>query len=114
MDFDGIYLHREPVDMRKGINGLCDLVSIREMGAFTSKNLFIFCGRRKDSIKILYFDRSGYALWQKRLDQDKFSWPKKVETSIVVMTNEQLQWLLEGYDVWKMRPFAELQFANVC
>ena len=60
--FQNIFIHREPVDMRRGINGLCEIVASAEMGDLNEKNIFVFCGRRKHSIKVLYFDRSGFAL----------------------------------------------------
>jgi transposase len=113
-EFEGIFLHRNPVDMRKGINGLCDIVTSADMGNIMGNNLFVFCGKKKNSIKILYFNRSGFALWQMRLDRQKFIWPKKLNTDVVVFTNEQLEWLLAGYDVLKMRPFAELQYTKFC
>ncbi len=77
-------------------------------------HLFVFSGRKRDTIKILYFDRSGYCLWQKRLEKEKFAWPKKDPGEVVSISPEQLEWLLQGYDVWKMRPHAELKFERVC
>ena len=65
-EFNNIFMHRDPVDMRRGILGLSDLVQAASMGDLTGKNLFVFSGRRKDSIKVLYFDRSGFCLWQKK------------------------------------------------
>lgn len=112
-DFEEVYLHREPVDMRKGINGLTVLVEQAEMGPFTTNRLFVFSGRRRDLIKILYFDHSGYALWIKRLEVDKFKWPKKVPLDVVVMTPEQLQWLLSGYDFLQMKPFKDVHYERV-
>lgn len=112
--FDGIFIHRDPVDMRRGIRGLSEIVESAQMGNWNENALFVFCGRRKNSIKILYFDKSGFALWQKLLDREKFHWPRKVTTPVVVMTSEQLSWLLEGFDVMKMRPFAELKIERLC
>ena len=112
-DFARIFIHKEPVDMRRGINGLSDIVSIAEMGDLSGRNLFVFCGKRRDSIKVLYFDKSGFCLWQKRLDVDKFPWPKKHVDKVVSLSPEQFSWLLEGYDVWKMKPFAEINFEKV-
>ena len=111
--FTNIFIHREAVDMRRGINGLCDLVQAECMGELSGKNLFVFCGKRRDSIKVLYFDRSGFCLWQKRLDVDKFPWPKKSLEEIVVISAQQFSWLLEGFDVWKMKPFEEIKFERV-
>lgn len=109
-DFEGIYLYRDAVDMRKGIHGLCELVVFSEMGDLMGKNLFIFCGKRRKSLKILYFDKCGFALWQKVLQKEKFFWPRKFEKEVVVLNTQQLSWLLDGFDFLKMKPFAELQF----
>ncbi len=112
-DFEGIFIHRDPVDMRKAINGLSGIVGAAGMGELMGPNLFVFSGKRRDVIKVLYFDRSGFALWQKRLERDKFPWPKKSPDEIVHLSPEQFAWLLDGYDVWKMKPFAELHFERV-
>jgi transposase len=111
--FAGVFIHRGPVDMRRGINGLCDIVHAASMGDLGGKNLFVFCGKRRNSIKVLYFDRSGFCLWQKRLETDKFPWPKKFTEEIVSLSPQQFTWLLEGFDVWKMKPFTESKFERV-
>ncbi len=111
--FEKVFIHRDPVDMRKGINGLCEIVQF-EMGLdFKGRYLFVFSGRRKDRMKILYFDRSGYCLWQKRLEKENFPWPRKSTEEVVHISTEQMSWLLEGYDIWKMKPFEELSFELV-
>lgn len=112
-EFKNVFIHRAPVDMRKAINGLSVLVEAEGMGNLFEPSLFVFCGRRRDVIKILYFDRSGFCLWQKRLEKEKFPWPKKEMAEVIHISTEQLEWLLSGYDVWKMRPFAELNFERV-
>ena len=111
--FDKIFIHRDPVDMRRGINGLCDLVHASLMGDLSSKNLFVFCGKRRNSIKVLYFDLSGFCLWQKRLETELFPWPKKSTEEIVDISPEQFNWLLDGMDVWKMKRFREIKFERV-
>lgn len=111
--FSSVMIHREPVDMRRGINGLCELVAQAEMGDLSGRNLFVFCGKRRDSIKVLYFDKSGFCLWQKRLEKARFPWPKKFTENIVNLSPEQFAWLVDGYDVFKMRPFDEVEFSMV-
>jgi len=104
--FDRVYLHRTPVDMRRGIDGLCDIVASSGMGDLsTGKNLFVFTGRRRHSIKVLYLGKGGFCLWQKRLEEDRFPWPKNMTDDVVHLEPEQLAWLLDGYDIWKMKPF---------
>lgn len=112
-DFKGVFIHREPVDMRKMINGLSEIVQLSGMGDLMGPNLFVFMGRRRHMIKVLYFDKSGFCLWQKRLERDRFPWPRKLSETVVRLTPEQFGWLLDGYDVWKMKPFKELEFSQV-
>jgi transposase len=122
-EFQGIFIHRDPIDMRKAINGLCEIVASEGMGDLMGPNLFVFRGKHRHSIKILYFDKSGFALWQKRLEKEKFPWPKlkprpdseedrSHPEPVFRLTAEQLGWLLDGYDVWKMKPFEELNFSQ--
>jgi transposase len=112
-EFQGVFLHRDPVDGRKAINGLAEIVEQAEMGELQGPHLFVFTGKRRDVIKILYFDKSGFALWQKRLERDKFPWPKNHDDAVMRLTSEQMQWLLDGYDVWKMKPFENFSFSRV-
>ena len=111
--FKKVFIHRDYVDMRKSINGLSQIVELASMGNLMEPHLFVFSGKSRSTIKILYFDRSGFSLWQKRLEQDKFPWPKKSLEVVVSITPEQLSWLLDGYDVFKLKPFAELSYSRV-
>lgn len=112
-EFKGVFIHKDPVDMRKAINGLSALVQEAGRGDLMGPHLFVFCGKRRDVIKVLYFDKSGFCLWQKRLEKEKFAWPRKSTSEIVDISSEQFAWLLDGYDIWKMKPFAELNFERV-
>ena len=112
-DFQGVYLHREPVDMRKGINGLSEVVASSLMGELCGKNLFIFTGRRRDLLKILYFDETGFAVWMKRLEKDRFPWPKKLTETVVSLSTKQLEWLLQGVDVWRLKSFEKVTFEKI-
>ena len=114
-EFEGIYLHRDPIDMRKAINGLCEIVSAEGMGDLMGPHLFVFAGKRARTIKVLYFDNSGFALWTKRLEKAHFVWPQQsYQQGSIPLTVEQMQWLLEGYDIWKMKPFEKLHFDRFC
>lgn len=96
---DQIYLHRDFVDFRKSINGLTDIVeNSLERDAYTGE-LFIFCNKSKDKIKLLYWDKTGFALWYKRLDKHKFKWPSKINEQSLALDVQQLDWLLSGFDV---------------
>lgn len=111
--FQKVFIHRDYVDMRKSINGLSQIVELASMGNLMEPHLFVFSGKSRSVIKILYFDRSGFCLWQKRLEQDKFPWPKKSLDVVVTITPDQLSWLLDGYDVFKLKPFEELTYSRV-
>jgi transposase len=112
-EFKEIYLHREPTDMRKSMDSLSILVQ-EEMGKNPFDHaLFVFCNRRRNLLKILYWDKSGYALWFKKLEKEKFKWPKKDEKEVIEIRTEQLQWLLDGYLHWRMKPHEELQYEKV-
>ncbi len=111
--FKKVFIHRDYVDMRKSINGLSQIVELASMGNLMEPHLFVFSGKTRTAIKILYFDRSGFCIWQKRLEQDKFPWPKKSLDVVVSITPEQLSWLLDGYDVFKLKPFSELTYSRV-
>ncbi|WP_170198544.1 IS66 family insertion sequence element accessory protein TnpB, partial [Bradyrhizobium elkanii] len=74
-----VYLHREPIDFRAGINSLAVLVQeTMALDPFTPA-VFAFCNRRCDRMKLLFFDRSGFVLVLKRLTEDKFRWPRRQE-----------------------------------
>jgi transposase len=94
-----IYLHRQLIDFRKSINGLSVIVESELELPVMSGALFIFCNRAKDKLKILYWDKTGFALWYKRLEKDKFKWPNQTNEECIALTEQQLNWLLEGYDV---------------
>jgi len=103
-----VYLHREPVDGRKAINGLALLVE-QALGLNPfAPALFVFSNRRRDRIKILLWERTGFWLMIKRLEADRFKWPK--ESAVVTLTVEQLHWLLAGIDLAAMRPHPERKY----
>lgn len=111
-DLPVVYLSRNAVDFRKGINGLAVLVEdTLQLDPF-SEHLFVFCNRRRNRIKILYWERNGFCLWQKRLERDRFAWSRD-EEALVTLTGEQLNWLLDGVDLWALRPHKRLAYRSV-
>ncbi|MDQ0323342.1 transposase [Pararhizobium capsulatum DSM 1112] len=75
--------------------------------------LLAFCNRRRDRVKFLFFDRSGFVLILKRLTEDKFRWPRR-EVPVVTLTTEQLHWILDGIDIDAMvrHPVRQYQIAG--
>ncbi len=103
-EFEYIYLHRNPVDFRKGIIGLSAYVQANmELDPFSSA-LFLFTNKKRNSVKMLYWDKTGFALWHKVLDCEKFPWPRKVSLETIIITDQQLDWLLQGIDFFKLSP----------
>lgn len=95
-DLPTIYLHRSPVDFRKAVNGLCELVQDElEMNPF-DENLYVFCNRKRDRLKILHWDRTGFVLWYKRLEKEKFKWPVNEVETVIQVDEQSLSWLLSG------------------
>ena len=110
-DFKNLYIHRLPVDMRKNINGLSVIVQEEMKLDLKSSSLFIFCNQRRTRLKILYFDRSGFALWLKRLEESKFPWPKDYDEETISISTQDMALLLEGINVWSR--FEEVHFEHV-
>lgn len=103
-----VYLHREAIDGRKAINGLALLVE-QALGLNPfAPALFVFSNRRRDRIKILLWDRTGFWLMVKRLETDRFKWPR--DEVVVELSVEQLHWLLSGIDLSAMRPHPERKY----
>ena len=112
-DLPSVYLCRDVVDFRKGINGLAILVEADLAQDPFSERLFVFCNRKRDKIKMLYWESSGFCLWQKRLEKARFQWPRKVDSEVVTFTGQQLNWLLDGYDVMRMQAHEKLSYSSV-
>ena len=91
------YLHRESIDFRLNINGLALLVE-KALGLDPfAACVYVFSNRRRNRVKILGWDRNGFWLLLKRLEQDRFVWP--TAEAVPALTVEQLHWLLEGIDI---------------
>lgn len=107
-----IYIATGAVDMRKAINGLSILVESRmELDVF-SGNLFVFTNRRRNMIKILYWDQNGFCLWQKRLEGGRFRWPDNGE-EVMETSLRELRWLLDGLEVVQRGAHRQLQYTSV-
>ena len=116
-----IYLCQDPVDFRLGINGLSVLVEATLKFDPFSRNLFCFVNKRKSQIKVLYWQRSGFCLWLKRLEEERFKWPTHlpadetvtVRPSVVTLSEEQFLWLLDGLDLKHLKPHRALEYRSV-
>lgn len=107
-----IYLAVGVTDMRKAINGLSILVEDQMQLDPFSGHMFVFCNRRKNMIKILYWDRTGFALWHKRLEKHVFTWPESTQ-DVLPIDSRQLDWLLEGLDIGLKSSHKALNYSTV-
>ncbi len=100
-----VFLHAPPTDLRKGFDALCGLVTTAFGQDPTSGHLFLFVNRRRDRIKILYWDRDGLAIWYKRLENPgTFQIPTTAtKAASIEMTPTQLALILSGIDLKSAR-----------
>ncbi|MEI6180928.1 MAG: IS66 family insertion sequence element accessory protein TnpB [Chloroflexales bacterium] len=107
-----VYLHRDAIDFRKSINGLAAIVEHEMGGDPFASAVYVFGNRRFDRIKILGWNRNGFWLLHKRLESERFVWPR--ETSPVIeLTVQQLHWMLEGIDLAAMRGHEIIHYKRV-
>jgi transposase len=99
-----IFLATEPADMRKGFDGLSLLVRERIAQDPLSGHLFVFRNKRRDRVKILYWDKDGFALWYKRLEKGTFRFPEAKDGRVEV-TPAEMAAVLEGIDLSRARRF---------
>jgi transposase len=105
-----IFIRPGATDLRKASNGLAILAEQHMGHSPFGKHLFLFCNAERKLLKALYWDRNGFCLWQKRLEQDRFPWPKNAAEAEEI-SPEQLNLLLSGIDFWKAH--RELFFQKV-
>ncbi len=108
-----VYLCREPVDMRKSIDGLSVLVQEAMALNPFDQAVFVFGNRARDKVKLLFWEHNGFVVWYKRLEQERFAWPEPQEGVSVTLTGQQLNWLLDGYDITRMQPHKALHYQAV-
>ena len=112
-DVERVFLHRAPVDMRKQMDGLSILAKEIIQQDPMSGSMFVFINARRNKLKILVWERNGFIVWYKRLEQPSI--PLAGGSIRVKMFytahGRAIHWLLDGYDVWRMRPHEVLHFS---
>lgn len=99
---DNVYIACGYTDMRAQVDGLAAIVQQVFKLDPCSKAMYIFCGRRADRIKALYWEGDGFLLLYKRLETGRFQWPRK-ESEARLISAQQLRWLLEGLSIEQPR-----------
>lgn len=107
-----VYIAPGVTDMRKAINGLSVLVSqVYELDPFSGA-IFVFCNRTRSNLKIIYWERNGFWLLQKRLEKGKFHWPE-TEGEVSAITLRELSWLLDGLNPKTVKGHPELAYSTI-
>ncbi len=97
-----IFMAVAPVDMRRSFSGLCAIIT-ETLGANpVGGDLFLFRGKRSDRVKAMVWDRTGLAIWYKRLERGKYKWPSPDAVSME-LTEQELALLLDGVDFTRIR-----------
>ena len=117
IDAKHIYLAIGSTDFRKQTRSLVSLVQLHfGKDPFIESSVFIFCNKKRDSIKVLRYDKNGFVLANKKLlEKMKFQWPK--DTQMVKEINfKQLEWLLEGLEIEQKKAHYEVKISreNIC
>jgi transposase len=112
--FTRIFIATAPVDFRKHAHGLVTIAkeTLAEQPN-DAKSLFVFTNRKKNAIKMVYWDLTGYALWWKVLEKDNFFWPKGASEAKTIFTQRQLKWLLQGVDLEKIKTHEPVNFEKI-
>ena len=112
LDLPEIYLYRQPVDFRKQANGLAALVELELGHNPFSGALYAFTNRARNKIKCLLWEDNGFVLYYKALAEERFRWPAPDE-ALLSLTGEQINWLLDGYDISLMHGHRALHYESV-
>ena len=107
-----VYLVLGATDMRKAINGLSIMVADHLEKDVFSGHLYAFCNRGRSIINILFWDRNGFCLWQKRLEKHRFSWPES-RAEVLELDCRELRWLLEGLNPEQIQGHPRLRFSTL-
>lgn len=104
-----IFLYRDPVDFRKSYRGLAAIVEVELGRNLFEGSLYAFTNRQRNKIKCLFWEKNGFVLYYKSLAEEKFKWPKS-DDHLMNLNGEQINWLLEGYDISQMKPHKKLHY----
>lgn len=112
LDRTDIYLYREPVDFRKQSHGLAAIVE-GELGHNPfSGGLYVFSNRQRNRIKMLMWENNGFVLYYKALAEETFIWPQ-TDDEVIALTGQQINFLLDGLDILRMKGHRKLQYSSV-
>lgn len=106
-----ILIYTRPVDFRKSIDGLVDIV-LSSLSVDSHENIFIFHNRARDRVKVLAWHKNGFVLLLKRLEKGRFTIAQGGGSEVVNVTPQALSWLLAGLDWVTMSAWGELEYQD--
>src|SRR3970040_2226451 len=112
MSLTEVFLYRQPIDFRKSHRGLSAIVECELGHDPFSGCLYAFTNKHRNKIKCLFWEDNGFVLYYKTLAEEKFKWPKG-EMETVSLTGQQLNWLLDGFDLNAMKGHKNLHFESL-
>ena len=107
-----VYLYRDPIDFRKSHQGLSALIELELGHNPFSGELYVFTNKQRNKIKCLFWEDNGFVLYYKSLAEEKFKWPKRTD-EVVNLTGQQVNWLLDGYDISLMKGHKKLEYESL-
>ena len=112
--FSKVYIATGYSDLRKGIDGLANVIKFQfELDPFQKDVLFLFCGRRTDRIKGLVWEGDGFLLLYNRLNVGRFHWPRNAAEALEI-TPEQYGMLMRGLAIVARKPIKETHPTILC
>ena len=107
--FKQVYIVCGYTDLRSGIDTLASIIDAKtDNSPFVPDTLYLFCGRKADRIKGLVWEKDGFLLLYKRLEQGKFVWPRN-EAEVRAIISQQFRWLMEGLTITPKKAVQEVK-----
>ena len=107
-----VYIYRQAIDFRKSHRGLAAIIECELGHNPFDGELYAFTNKQRTKIKCLFWESTGFVLYYKALVEDKFKWPKGDEM-LLTLTGQQLNWLLDGYDISVMKGHTNRYYESV-
>lgn len=111
--FDSVFIHAGHIDFRIRRIGLASYIQNVMGKSIFDGSLFVFRNRASTSVRLVYWDRTGVAMWEKHLEKDRFPWVLERANDAVHVSVDDLQMLLDGVDFTKIRRHQSLHFSRV-
>jgi transposase len=109
-EFESIHLCVQPIDFRSGILRMSVAIEVHFGHKALTGNLFLFTNKSKRNIRAIYWDRTGFAMWQKALEKDRFPWPKMDSQNKLKISHEEIDFILRGINPWKIKSHQDLLY----